>query len=308
MKKFLFVINPVSGNKSWNKYKELFHSAISDHNFIDFIMTEKPGHATHIAKNNKCLYDVIVAVGGDGTVNEVINGLEDTYPSIFGVLPIGSGNDFARTAGMTSDFSENMDLILRTNNVKYFNTGKISFSSSNSPVLNNSSYFINALGIGFDAFVAHLSHETKYLTGFIRYFWAVLKGLLKYKALEVEGLFDGHRKISGSKILVDIGNGKTSGGGFYLNPAAKPDDDLFDVCTAEDFSLLKILRILPLAIKGLHINKPGIESFTFKEANINLSIGNYVHADGEVIGKDVKRIHIKLCDNRIPVITGNNIH
>lgn len=311
MKNFLFIINPVSGNGKWEKVRPVFENATRDLANTRYFFTRYPGNGREIAEEQKNNFDVIVAVGGDGTVHEVINGFGEDSKNIFAVLPIGSGNDFAHAINMSNNFTDNLNMILQAKHVKFLDMPKISYtdldsldSDHDSPDKNHDiheSYFINSLGIGFDALVSHLSKENIALKGIFRYLLAVFKALIRYKALDVEADFDGE-KFSGKKLLIAVGNGKTSGGGFYLNPAAEPDDKQLDVCMADDFSFFKILRVLPLTLFGKHIKTSGINNFAFKKATINLKEPNYLHMEGEVATKNLREVTIELSEKRLPVI------
>jgi len=303
MKRYLFIINPVAGNRQWDKVSSIFYSITEKYTNIRHLFCMYPGHATEIARENKSKYDVIIAVGGDGTAFEVVNGLGEEVNNILGVLPIGSGNDFARTANILKDFTSNLKILLEAKHVKYFDIPKVTYYNTNEPEIINQKYFINSLGIGFDAFVAYLAKENVALTGILRYLLAVFKALMNYKPLNAEAVFDNEIFI-GEKLLFSIGNGKTSGGGFYLNPAAEPDDKFLNACFADNFGILKILRFLPFAVLGRHLNKSGIYSLEFKNAKIKLSNSGFLHLDGEVVTKNLKEISVEICENRLPIIVG----
>lgn len=262
-----------------------------------------PGHAEEIARENKSKYDVIVAVGGDGTVFEIINGLGEDACNILGVLPTGSGNDFARTCSLRKDFEQNLNILLTAKHVKYFDMPKVVYSCFDESDISHTRYFVNSLGIGFDALVAYLAKQNVALKGLRRYLLAVFKALMSYKPVEATVQFD-NEVFSGKNLLFAVGNGKTSGGGFYLNPKAEPDDKILNICFAENFGIFKILRFLPFAVAGRHINKSGITNIEFEKATFKLNTPNYLHMEGEVETKNLKELTIELCQNRIPVIVG----
>jgi YegS/Rv2252/BmrU family lipid kinase len=301
LKKFLFIVNPVSGGGRWHKVEKTFNRAAENNAKIDKIICRYPGHAKEIAESMKRKYEVIVAVGGDGTVHEVLNGIGEKGNNIFGVLPIGSGNDFARLCGHNENFEENLKNLLYYKSVKYFNIGRVSFTEHDLSSPLKSYIFINSLGIGFDAFAAWFASQNRRLNGLPKYLAAVLKALFLYKPLEAEAEFDGV-KFAGLKLLFAIGNGKTSGGGFPLNPLADPCDGLLDACFADAFSITRILKFLPMAVTGRHINKSGINNLTFSSGKIKLNNAAHMHIEGEVVSKNLKEAFIEILTDRLSVI------
>lgn len=244
----------------------------------DLIVTERKGHATEIVKYHLDEFEVFCSVGGDGTLNEVANGLVPVNGKTLAVLPCGSGNDFAKTISIGTSL-ENDLTIIRNGKIKPVDYGSLSYSEDKN---NIKIYFINSLGFGFDALVAQLIKKTKYLKGSVLYLYAVIKALKQFDYVTMKTSFD-ENENSRSNVLAAIGNGKFSGGGFMLNPTASIDDKLLDVCVINKISIPTIIQKLPLAIFGKHTHLPYVQIHKFRQGSIQLDKPAYIHLDGEVI-------------------------
>ncbi|MBU0548906.1 MAG: diacylglycerol kinase family lipid kinase [Candidatus Omnitrophica bacterium] len=277
------IINPTAGRgrarKAIPRIKEIFRNRK-----IDFhtSVTDYYNQATHLAKEASLNgFELIIAAGGDGTVNEVVNGMLESK-SCLGVIPLGIGNDFARALNMPFELEKACDIICKDFELKTIDAGKI-----------NERYFINGIGIGFDAWVAR---ESRWIRRFsfpgCVYFFAVISTLFKYKTSSLRINFDDtvlEKKI----LLVAIGNGKSSGAGFLLTPEAEIDDGLIDVCVVDDISRLKILMHLPRAIKGTLETLPYVKTFKTKKLSIQSRDSLLAHVDGELL---------ESCDYQIQVL------
>ena len=301
--KKLFVINPVAGRgrsiKLLPKLKDYLKKYADT---TELYITEKKGSATEFISGLNNEFKTIVAVGGDGTINEVINGINLDNDVNLAVLPCGSGNDFAKTIGMNNNYEKNIHSIFNNNCTSLLDVGKINYCDNNNSF--KTKLFINSCGIGFDALVAFLIKKNSFLVGLPLYLSAVFKALYTYNAIKVRAIFDS-QKVEGTKLLISIGNGKTSGGGFILNPFAVLDDGKLDVCLINDFSKAKIIRNLAKAISGKHYTIKGVDLFKFKNCRINLETPNYLHLDGEVITENLTEAEISIFEKRIRVIKGN---
>jgi YegS/Rv2252/BmrU family lipid kinase len=212
----------------------------------DTVMTEHIGHAAAIARDATG-YDTLVAVGGDGTVHEVLNGLmahpEDRRP-VLGLLPTGSGNDTRRTLGISTDLTD-ATMSLVTGVARPFDVG-----------ICNGVYFNNSFAAGLDARVTAKAVEYKATTkrsGLWLYLTALLHVLFnELYSHRVRVTWDGDRVEDLDVLIVAVTNGPTYGGGFFITPDSVPDDGLFDVCTVDPLSLPEALIRLPFVITGKH--------------------------------------------------------
>lgn len=297
--KYLFIANPIAGK---GKTKKLLNDIKNylDENNIDYKMIEttKRGDIPEVIEKHINHFDKIIVVGGDGTVHELINSkmIDD---KILGVLPTGSGNDFALTLGLKSNLLKNLKTLLdKKTSIIDIGLAEVTEFSGNK----FSFFFANSLGIGFDAEVANSVKVIKYIRGLFLYLFGVFITLIKYKyrTLYIKtGLVELNEPI----FMISIGNGKTAGGGFKLTPLANPIDGLFDVCLVKKISKIKVLQILPLAILGKHITHPAVKYFKTKELYITSNHPIYIHADGEIRTSQMKSIKITVLKNYARFIT-----
>jgi diacylglycerol kinase (ATP) len=235
-------------------------------------MTEGPGDAVRKAADavgEGCR--VVVAVGGDGTVNEVVNGLWGTGATL-GVIPEGSGNDFARTLRIPPDFEDALYCVLQ-GRVRPVDIGTV-----------NGSCFVNVASVGFDAQVVMETYKIKKrIRGPVAYPLGVLKALLNFKPFDIEIETEGAKKTK-RVVLVAVANGAYYGGGMKIAPGAVADDGLFDVCLVENMSRLRMLLLFPSIYSGRHLSYPEVEYFRTRQISIKCKDGD-INSDGEIIGR-----------------------
>lgn len=244
----------------------------------DLVVTEGPEHATQVAAGAHG-YDVVVAVGGDGTVHEVLNGLmriaEDGRPAL-GVLPTGSGNDTRRTLGIPTDLTDAV-LTLVTGERRRFDVG-----------LCNGIYFNNSFAAGLDARVTAKAVEYKVTTrrsGLWLYLTALLHVLFhELYPHQVSVRWDDEPAAEDVELLILAAtNGPTYGGGFFITPDAVPDDGLFDVCVIDPLSLGGALMRLPLLVFGKHTKMRPVHMSRHTRIVIESETPVPAQIDGEVM-------------------------
>ncbi len=289
MKNYALILNPVAGRgktrKAGETILELFEKYIGQ---FDLFRTEYPGHAREIAAKISSEYSVIVAVGGDGTMHEVVNGMMGGSAAL-AAIPTGSGNDFVKMLNLPKDL-EHCVKIIRENKRKMIDVGKV-----------GDVYFPNGLGIGFDAWVVRESRKVKKLRGFLIYLYAVMKTVFSYKNSTVTFCANG-RRVEKKIFLIAIGNGKAVGGGFYLTPDAIIDDGKFDVCIIRGLSKKEVFLNLPKAVKGNHTNMEQVEMMRTDQLEILSEDGIAVHADGELLGMELKDLKISILPQILEVV------
>jgi YegS/Rv2252/BmrU family lipid kinase len=292
--KTLFIINPEAGKGRGRKILPQMFRILSGYPLrTEIILTERPNHATEIVRQHRNDFKTICAAGGDGTLNEVLNGLDGTSGNTIGIIPVGSGNDFARTAGIGKNLSEALKVILGGGaKVREIDTGFLKYkeNKTESPVICRQ--FINSAGIGFDAIVSDLIKNNSFFKGLPLYISAVIQALFMYRLMDVSCSFDGNFIIKGKKLLIAISNGKTYGGGLRVNPEAEIDDGFLDACLVADMSIGKIIREFHKFIRGTHANVEGIDIRRFKSASVGTFNPVYIHTDGEVISKSAIEVEI----------------
>jgi YegS/Rv2252/BmrU family lipid kinase len=289
--KYYFIVNPAAGRGkklSFLSEVELFCRRKGLQ--FEIAITKQPREAIELAKKVAEKFEVIVAVGGDGTVNEVANGLIGTS-AVLGILPVGSGNDFAKQVGYVRNLKKDLNFLL-AGRVKKIDVG----------LINNRCYFINAFSVGFDGEVAaRVKKFIPYGTGFFAYLASALKTLVTYKFRRAKIVFDGNNVIDPKILLMAVCNGTTYGGGFRVAPSAKMDDGFFTICLAEKMGRFYALRNIPKMIKGTHINLPSVHMFTSKRVIIETENELTAQIDGEILPLN-KRYEVQLLEKYLKVI------
>jgi YegS/Rv2252/BmrU family lipid kinase len=235
----------------------------------DLHYTNEPLEAVDVAKMGvEAGFTRIAAMGGDGTVNEVANGLLGANVTL-GVIPAGTGNDFIRMMGIPSDPLAALDVLIHGKE-RTIDIGRVA----------EDRYFVNGLGIGIDAQVARDVLAMEKLRGAPAYLYAAVKEVFRFPAFTVRLHSEGW-EASVDCLSLGIANGKYCGGGFMLAPRAVIDDGLIDVAAIGDFPKLERLYRLPQARAGKHINLPQVQYHQAAEATIASEDELIAHMDGE---------------------------
>lgn len=302
MIRFCFIVNPVAGRRRGEKIIPDLPGMLSRRNVSFSIeVTRYHKEATLIAKRASKDFDVIVAVGGDGTVNEVANGIINSGKAL-GVVPIGSGNDFVKMFEIQLDLENAIDTLISSRS-QLIDIGEICTYERTEPSCSPQEvrYFVNGVGIGFDAAVAHESTKMKHLRGLPLYLTAVFRTLVKFKTPYMQMHFN-NLSLNGKHFLVALGNGTCAGGGFYLTPNAKVDDGVFDICAVSDVSIPRVLQVFPSALRGKHTKYPEVRMFKTDRFEVVSQDKLIVHADGEILSQDAERVEIKLMHKALAVM------
>lgn len=223
--------------------------------------------------------ELIVSVGGDGTVNEIVNGImKSKNDPPLGIIPLGWANDFIKSTNIPSDIIEACKILIKGK------TKKIDIG-----VINDQIYFANICGVGFDAEVAQLANQMKskhpnlrILSAFVYVFATVKKLLSPFGYHNVKIKFDG-QEIHSKILFIAVGNGKFYGGRFKITPEAILDDGLLEICLVEEMGRFKYLSIIPKAFKGTHSSVKGVNFYRAKEVVIQSSEPILAQVSGEVI-------------------------
>lgn len=310
MEPIYFIVNPNAKNGScreiWrNIEKNLSASSI---NFLAFF-TEYPGHAKEIASslarklNGKSA--VIVAVGGDGTLHEVVNGVAGFSCVTIGFIPGGSGNDFSRGFAIPKKPAKALQLLMK--NIRKpghpIDIGKIQHNEL------HETYFMNNMGVGFDAVVAKEANESemkrllnRFSLGRLVYVYILIKKLLTYSVTPVDLTVDGKVYKYDAAWFVTVSNQPYYGGGMKIAPAALANDGLLDVTVVRNISRWKILLIFISVFWGKHTAFKEVEQFTGKSILINTPQEILAHADGEIIG--FAPLNIQACPDALNIFSG----
>jgi len=268
MLRYLFICNPNAGRRNSLKIldRALQYSGISYR--ID--TTQYKGHATIIANDQAAYFDCIVVVGGDGTLNEVINA-KAVHTKIIGLIPAGSGNDFARSCGIPiNDISRALDVVIQ-GQTKLIDLGVI-----------NEKYFINGLGFGLSEQANKLAIKYSLLLGGLKYYVGVLLALLFGSHIDITLQVDDAR-LSGPTLLLSIANGCFQGNGINVAPTASLSDGKLQIMHCEQVSLLKRFIGMYYFLKGKQHKMPKTTLIHSNQLSITSSGDIALQSDGELI-------------------------
>jgi len=298
--KFLIIVNPIARRDNGARSIPAIRAAMTrlGANF-ELVQTERPGHAIEMAQQAATGgYGAVVAVGGDGTVNEVANGLiraaGDGQTAVpMGVIPVGSGNDFAYMM-LRSDVSiEEACQRLIKGQDRLVDVGTVTADGD------DFRYFANGLGVGFDAQVSIESRRIKVLRGFVMYFWAVLRTIfLHYNPTPVTVTCD-DQSFTQPLLMVTTAVGQRHGGGFYVTPFAVADDGLLDVCICGDVSRPGIFPLIPRFMSGSHVSHPKCTLLQGHKVAVSSPGGLAAHIDGEIYTLAAKRFEMESLPARL---------
>ncbi len=289
------IANPIAGRGRGGKILPQVQEALNRAG-LEFseALTTKPLEAIDLARQAaEEGYELVVALGGDGTSNEVANGLlsSDNSEVALGMIPIGTGNDFATMFDTPTDL-EAVARRLGEGKTCLIDIGRV-----------DGRYFVNVSGIGFTALASVESLKIQhFLSGLPLYLAAVLMTLREYEIPHITVEFDGQR-LSMPMTMVEVANGKREGGGFLIAPDAENDDGLFDICLARGLGRLGILRLLPEVMRGTHVDKEPVTMARAKRMTLDSPDPLPVHADGEVLYTDAHHLEIEIIPRRLRVIT-----
>lgn len=232
--------------------------------------TEGSGHAERIVTGLP--EDAfVIAVGGDGTVHEVAAACVNS-DRVMGVLPVGSGNCYVKALGVGTNLKRALEIILR-GRTRVVDAGEV-----------NGVCFNDGLGIGFDAEVAaNVAQAPRYLGGFGRYLWSVLRLLPDFHCREVTLKLDERDGIVSKTLLVAVALGTTYGGRFKLAPTSRLDDGLFDVVWSEELALAESAKLIPAVLRGSHLRHPKIHLARAREVEVRLRKTTLAHVEGELL-------------------------
>ncbi|HEY9164991.1 MAG TPA: diacylglycerol kinase family protein [Candidatus Kryptonia bacterium] len=288
-----FIVNPVSGNGRTRRILPRLISAAEKFGFkFDVQITKAPEHATELARDPANEFDVVVAVGGDGTVNEVAAGVAKSE-RVMGVIPTGSGNDFAHAIGRLKSLQDYIHRIV-AGKIKSIDVGNLRMEGKDF-------FFVNSVGVGFDAEVARESLRVHRIRGIAKYLLALVKTLSKYKSAQMKIDVDG-RSINLKTFLVAIGNGTSAGGGFMLTPEAVLDDGLFDACIVSDVSIPRVLRVLPSVLNGTQAKHPEVTMLRSSSIKIESESPVSIHRDGEIPPNRVDKLEVRVIPKGLNIL------
>lgn len=279
MKSIIFIINGAKKrNKKLNTILEFFSNS-AFFSKLEVKVTKYHGHAENISKENCFKFDYMIAVGGDGTLNEVINGVDFKSDIIVGLLPYGTANDFSRGQKLQFDARFLFNLI-KSNSYKNIDVGLIKGN-----IKEASRRFINVADIGLGGFVTQkiLKNRNRFLSGNLKYAIAILNGMMRYSKGEL--IISGDYNFQGKILTLAVCNGPCFGNGLYISPEANIQNRSLNVTSIGNVSLIDYFRNLRKIKRGVPLEHPEINYTSIKKLNVyHTEKASPVEVDGEFMG------------------------
>jgi diacylglycerol kinase (ATP) len=278
----VFLVNPASGNGATGKrWPELQRRASALGLEGETLFSERPGHLIELARD---AVDggatLVVAVGGDGTLNEVVNGVAERDVDL-ATIPLGTGMDFGRTYRIPTKFDDAVRVALE-GDVRTIDAGRVTYRTWAGETAER--YFANVSSVGMSGAVAQRANGmSKALGGKATFFYALTRVFLEWQNTEVTVLLDDAER-HGRMHDVIVANGVWHGGGMKLAPDAAPDDGQFDVVLIGDVSKVDFLTTAPKIYKGRHVHHPKVEVLRSKRVQVDAPVQLPIELEGEQVG------------------------
>jgi diacylglycerol kinase (ATP) len=301
---YKIILNPTAGHGNGAHAQPQIEQLFTQHKVsYNLVRTEQPGHGIELTRQAiKEGYEVIVAAGGDGTVNEVVNGLmqsklEGVPIPTMGVLCVGRGNDFSGSVGIPTDLEAGFQALL-TGNRRIVDVGRV--VGGKYP---EGRYFCNCVGVGFDAITTIEVSKLPRWGGYLSFMAAVLKTIFLYNKAPLAKIeYDG-KVITQRSLLISIMNGRRLGGGFIMAPNSLPDDGVFDLCIAEQMSSLEVIKMIPHFTRGDQATQSKIKTGQAGKISIISQDGPLpAQTDGEIICVDGSHLEVEVVPRQIEII------
>jgi YegS/Rv2252/BmrU family lipid kinase len=285
MDKVHVIVNPYSARGQTERRWETIRLAIKEH-FREFkyVFTEKPLQATAIARELiKDGFDLIIGVGGDGTLNEISNGYFCDFSgkainrdAALGIIPSGTGSDFIRSMKVPREFERSVAWIKNSKN-KRIDVGKIRYGGG------KEHYFINVADFGLGAeVIRRIANVQSGRRGALTYYRGLLATLMSYRSKTVTLTIDGQKQLQGEFLIGAVANGRIFGGGMIIAPQAEANDGFFDLVLIGDMKKLEIIRNTPLLYSGTIAKNPKVIMLKAREIIVRSQEEVYTEYDGEM--------------------------
>ncbi len=290
MKKYKLIANPAAGRGRSRKLIASITEVFRKKNAaFDLDFTKGPGDAARIARESGSEFDAIVVIGGDGSINDILPGMLFSERPL-GIIPAGSGNDFVKTLNISGGLERAVDIILQ-GETRAIDVGKI-----------NERFFVNGVGIGFDAAVNRASYAINHSKrGLLLYICAFARTVGRFDPVRLRITLNGGTIVQDT-FMLSVGNGTTVGGGFKLTPHAKIDDALLDVTVVRPIRLPVLFWHLPKIFLGTIENIPYAALHRTGQLIVEADVPVPVHVDGEIYTGNGNRMEIEIVPRALTVI------
>ncbi len=285
---WLAIVNPNAGHGKGKTDWKIISDLLSGYQIpYESCFTQYRKHAIELTRAGiRKGYRKFITIGGDGTMNEVVNGcfMQRACPTrdiTLGIITVGTGNDWGRMFGIPCEY-EGAIRVIRAHKTRLQDTGMVYYYHGTE---RDKRYFINIAGLGFDAVVVQRTNiqKDKGRSGKLLYLWNLLSCLMAYKHTHTEVVIDG-KKLSNQTFTISLGIGKYSGGGMMQTPYAIPDDGFFDITIIKKMRKMEVVRRLKMLYNGTILDHPLIEGFKGKRILIDSDPLIHLEADGETLG------------------------
>ena len=287
MTKVLFIINPISGTVKKNNLEEKIKLYIDKSIEWKIIYTKAPKHATQIAEENSLKFDIIAIAGGDGSINETFRGLINKQAAM-AIIPMGSGNGFARHLKIPIDIKKSIELINR-GKTKKIDSIKI-----------NNEYFINVAGFGFDAYVAHIFADYG-KRGFWSYVKIIFTKIFKFNPQELDVEINGN-KIKSKDFIFSLANSSQYGNNARIAPKADLSDGLLDIIFQRKITIFSAIPFIIKMMTGKLSENKNYKIYKTSDLQINSKDNILAHIDGDPVFFE-KKINVKVLKKSIKIVT-----
>jgi len=305
MPRIMLIVNPTAGRGFASRsLPEMEETLKSHHIEYDLRLTERPWHAAELAEEGaKKGYEAVVVASGDGTANEVLNGLMRAKAAGFdktamGQIAVGTGNDFAFGFNIPGGVADGCK-ILAENFRRRIDVGFL--KGGDYP---EGRYFGNGVGVGFDAATGFVAAKIRWTRGLLLYLIAAIETIfIYYKPATVHLTYD-EQEMEISPLMISVMNGIRMGGGFFFAPKGNPHDGIFDLCMARAVGKLRVFGLIPYFMKGTQGTQKEVTTAQAHKVKVTAISGTLpVHCDGETVCYEGKEISIELLPSQIEFIT-----
>jgi YegS/Rv2252/BmrU family lipid kinase len=291
------ILNPMAGRGAAGQRRDELEGALRGVGLeYTLLTTHARGGATELAfQAVERGFEAVVAVGGDGTINEVVNGVVGSAQAgggeaALGVVPLGTGSDFSRMIdGLDSQDLGAVARRLASGATRPVDIGQIVVETGGRELRR---FFINGLGAGIDAQVAVEVGKVTWTTGMAAYIIASLRALATYKTSQMTVRYDG-KEFRRKLYFATVANGRWQGGGFLLTPAAQIDDGALDLCAVQSLRFDQVIRYYPKLIDGTHVELREVTTAQARQLEISSPTPFPVATDGEVVATDATRVTVE---------------
>ena len=301
MGRALIILNPVAGRGYGGRAEPEIRRLLEEESFeFDLIRTSHGRHAAELARQAvEDGYELVVAAGGDGTFHEVVNGLlaapeHDGLAGTLGLIPVGSGSDFANTVGVPPGLASACDRLVHGDD-RIVDVGRVTIPGC------EPQHFDNTVNIGFGGVVTREARKLPWLRGTALYLPVVLKTVFLYYHAPQVTIEHDDEVLSLPAVMISVANGPREGGGFHVAPEASPDDGLLDLCIVREISRLQMLGLIPHFMNGTHCDREPVTMLRARKASVRSEGDLIAHVDGEMLCTDAHRIDFETLPGRLRV-------